>query len=83
MNLESVQVRLRTAFPEAEEIRVQGEGNKISVLIVSPVFAGLRPVQKQQKIYGCMQDWISSGELHAVTMQTLTPDEWKKMRMFA
>ena len=82
MSYDEIVVRLRNAFPDAEEVKVVGEGNKIDVTVVSAVFSGLRPVQKQQKIYACLNDLIASGELHAVSMRTLTPEEWQRTRMF-
>ncbi len=82
MSYDEIVVRLRGAFPDAEEVKVVGEGNKIDVTVVSAVFSGLRPVQKQQKIYACLNDLIASGELHAVSMRTLTPEEWQRTRMF-
>jgi acid stress-induced BolA-like protein IbaG/YrbA len=27
-------------------------------------------------VYACVNHWLESGELHAVTMQTWTPDEF-------
>jgi acid stress-induced BolA-like protein IbaG/YrbA len=42
----------------------------------------MRPVAKQQFIYGPLQAHISSGAIHAVSMRTLTPEEWRKMKLF-
>lgn len=61
---------------EAEYIEVNGDGRHFDVLIVSPVFEGLRPVKKQQLVYALLQDRIADGSLHAVNMRTLTPAEF-------
>ncbi|MEH6467106.1 MAG: BolA family protein [Porticoccus sp.] len=45
------------------------------MMVVGSLFAGLRPVQRQQKVYSVLQDEISKGAIHAVNMKTLTPDE--------
>ena len=58
------------------EALVRLDGNKCLVAIVSSAFEGQRPVKKQQLVYGCLNDLIASGELHAVSMHTYTPSEW-------
>lgn len=57
------------------EIEIQIDGNKIGLVLVSSVFAGLSRVKRQQLVYGLLKDRIESGEIHAVTMRTLTPEE--------
>ncbi len=51
------------------------EGNHLHLRVVSTRFAGLSPVKKQQLVYSALQSAIASGAIHAVHMQTLTPDE--------
>lgn len=60
----------------ADHIEVQGEGSKFHVTVVSSVFEGLNSVKKQQQIYACLSEEISSGAVHAVTMSLFTPTEW-------
>jgi len=45
---------------------------------VSSEFAGLSRVKRQQRVYQIIKDKLDSGELHALSMQTLTPEEWQK-----
>jgi acid stress-induced BolA-like protein IbaG/YrbA len=65
---------LTTAFPGAE-IDLELSGNRAELAIVSPAFAGLSRVRRQQAVYACIQQFIADGSLHAVTMRVLTPDE--------
>ena len=51
------------------------EGNKLSLTAVSPSFEGLNRVKRQQLVYSLLNDKIASGEIHAVTMKTVTPQE--------
>ena len=74
VTVEALSARLQQAFA-GDKVDVSGDGYHFQVTIVSSRFAGLRPVQKQQQVYAAVQDWIASGELHALSMQTLTPDE--------
>ncbi|PTQ89906.1 BolA family protein [Agitococcus lubricus] len=74
---------LQAAFPDAVEVIVTGEGAKFQVTVVSEEFASLRPVAKQQRVYAPLNEHIASGAIHAVTMRTLTPEEWRKAQLFA
>ena len=82
MNPETIKVLLTAAFPQAQALEVTGEGGKFNVTIVSEEFAGLRPVAKQQRVYAPLNAHIASGAIHAVTMRTLTPEEWRKAKLF-
>ena len=59
-----------------ESVVVEGDGRHFEALIVSPEFVGLSRVQRQQRVNAVLKDRFDSGELHALSMQTLTPDEW-------
>lgn len=56
---------------------VKFDGNHAFVNVVSPAFSGLNAVKKQQLVYGALQEYISSGAIHAVHMKTYTPEEWE------
>ncbi|MFT7388737.1 MAG: BolA protein [Candidatus Endobugula sp.] len=80
-----VEAKLRTAFsPQVFELHnesymhnvPQGSESHFKAIIVSDMFAGLRPVQRQQKVYEVLADELAGG-IHALSMQTLTAVEWK------
>ncbi|MDP2227799.1 MAG: BolA family protein [Moraxellaceae bacterium] len=81
MTADDVKALLVAALPDAE-IHVEGEGSKYTVTVVTDRFAGMRPVAKQQLIYAPLNAHIASGEIHAVSMRTLTQEEWRKIRLF-
>ncbi len=58
-------------------LAVDGDGHHFQALIVSAEFAGLSRVKRQQRVYAVLKDRLDSGELHALSMQTLTPEEWE------
>lgn len=60
-----------------EHLAVEGDGHHFSALIVSQEFDGLNRVKRQQRINAILKARFDSGELHALSMQTLTPAEWK------
>ena len=57
------------------QVEVSSDGSHVTIKVVSSVFEGMRPVQKQQLVYKVLADEIASGAIHAVHMQTLTPAE--------
>jgi len=79
MNPEDVKQRIAAGLPDCE-ITVTGDGSHFEVVAVGEVFAGLSPVKKQQLVYGTVNDLITSGELHALTIKAYTPAEWEQAR---
>jgi len=75
VTVEALKARVQQAFV-GEQVDVSGDGYHFQVTIISERFAGLRAVQRQQQVYAAVQDWIASGELHALSMRTFTPAEW-------
>lgn len=59
------------------DVRVEGEGSHFDILVIGEVFAGMRPVQKQQLVYGVLNEQIASGSIHAVNIRTFTASEWE------
>ncbi len=59
---------------EDAEVDVVLEGNRALITVTSPAFEGLSRVQKQQKVYACIDAFIKDGSLHAVTIRAQTPD---------
>ena len=58
-----------------EHLKVDGDGRHFEALIVSSAFAGKRPVQRHQMVYAVLGDRMRE-EIHALSMTTLTPEEW-------
>jgi len=59
-------------------VHVFGDGYHYELTVVSNAFSDMRPVARQQWVYAKLQEHIKSGELHALTMKTLTEDEWER-----
>ena len=70
--------RLRAQFSDAQEIYSEGEGNKFGARVVSEQFVGLSPVKRQQMVYKIFSAELASGELHALSLRLLTPQEAAK-----
>ena len=65
---------VRAALPDAT-VRLGGDGYHHELTVVSDSFAGLRTVQRQQRVYAALADAIRSGALHAVNVIALTTAE--------
>ncbi len=64
--------RISSRFPDAQ-VDVQLDGNRALITVVSNQFEGLTRVKKQQAVYGCIEDYIADGRLHAVTIKADAP----------
>jgi acid stress-induced BolA-like protein IbaG/YrbA len=62
-----------------EHVEVSGDGQHFQALVVSAEFAGRSRVQRHQLVYAALGERMRE-EVHALSMQTLTPDEWHKSR---
>ncbi|GAB2912489.1 BolA family transcriptional regulator [Paralcaligenes sp. KSB-10] len=59
-----------------EHLEVQGDGSHFEALIVSPAFEGKRLIARHQLVYAALGERMKA-EVHALSMRTLTPDEYK------
>ena len=62
-----------------DHLAVSGDGAHFEALIVSAAFAGLSRVRRHQLVYAALGDRMRE-EVHALSMTTLTPDEWAQQR---
>lgn len=76
MDAAAVEALLRAQLEECE-FQVQGEGSHYEITAIGAVFAGMRPVKKQQLVYAALSEQIADGSIHAVNIRTFTPAEWR------
>jgi acid stress-induced BolA-like protein IbaG/YrbA len=62
-----------------DHLEVQGDGSHFEAVIVSPAFEGKRPIARHQLVYAVLGDRMKA-EIHALSMRTLTPEEYKAGR---
>ena len=60
---------------ECEFVNVAGDGHHFEAVIVSAAFRGKNKVQQHQIVYRALGDRMRE-EIHALSMKTLSPDEW-------
>jgi len=60
-----------------EHIVLDGDGRHWFATIVSPEFEGKRQIQRHQRVYATLGARMQTDEVHALSMKTLTPAEWR------
>ncbi|MFZ6749104.1 BolA family protein [Undibacterium sp. Ren11W] len=60
---------------ECTHLEVEGDGQHFNAVIVSPAFVGKRLIQRHQIVYAALGDRMRE-EIHALSMKTLTPEEF-------
>jgi len=72
---ESIQIDIAQNMA-TEYLTVTGDGQHFEAVVVSVAFAGKSRIQRQQLVYQTLGDRMK-GEIHALSMKTFTPEEWK------
>ena len=58
-----------------EHVAVVGDGQHFEAVIVSPEFRDKNRVQQHQIVYRALGERMRA-EIHALSMRTLTPEQW-------
>ena len=67
---------IRNAIPGATvEVR-SGDNVHFESRVISSEFAGKRPLQRHQLVYRALGE-LMGGEIHALSIEALTPDEYQ------
>lgn len=74
MNAEFVRQLILAGLPGAE-VQVEGaDGVHFEATVISPAFAGKPPIARHRMVYATLGERMG-GEIHALALRTLTPDE--------
>jgi acid stress-induced BolA-like protein IbaG/YrbA len=58
-----------------QHVEVSGDGHHFEAVIVSEAFRGRSRVQQHQLVYKALGERMRE-EIHALSMQTFTPEDW-------
>jgi acid stress-induced BolA-like protein IbaG/YrbA len=62
---------------ENATVKVLGDdGAHFEALVIASEFEGKRPLARHQLVYQCLGTLVGN-EIHALSIQALTPDEWQ------
>ena len=76
MNASEIERLIRESLPDAQ-VRIEdlrGDGDHYAAHVVSASFAGKSRVQQHQMVYAALRGRVG-GELHALALQTNTPED--------
>jgi len=74
MTPEAIQVLISDKMAGAE-VSVTGAEGKFEATVISDDFDGLMLIKRHKMVYACVNDQITSGELHALTIHAKTKAE--------
>lgn len=80
MTLDEIKARIQENLaPTHVQVIDLGGGDHIRAIVVSQRFQGL-PLLKQHKlVLDLFQDEIGTNEVHALTVKTLTPEQFEQL----
>ncbi len=61
-------------------VSVDGDGHHYAITLVTDAFVGLNKLARQRWVYAALNEYILSGQLHAVQLKTWTKAEWEAQR---
>jgi stress-induced morphogen len=80
MTPQQLKSRLETLSPgtQAEVTDLTGTHDHYQAVIVSSSFEGKMMIEQHRMVFRLVQAEVDSGEVHALTLKTFTPAQFKK-----
>ena len=76
MTAEEIQTLIANSMA-CELCQVEGDGRHWYATVVSASFEGKRLIARHQQVYAAMGVRLKTDEVHALSMKTFTPAEWR------
>ena len=76
INPDQVEAMIKSELPDAQVNAVSPDGEHFEVTVVSSQFSGKRRVQQHQMVYAAVKEAMATEAIHALSLNTLTPEEW-------
>lgn len=73
----AIQTLIEQGLPDSI-VSVEGDGRHFNATVIAAEFAGMSRIAKQQRVHATLGDRILTGEIHAISIKTFTPDEWQQ-----
>jgi acid stress-induced BolA-like protein IbaG/YrbA len=75
LDAETIRELIENGMPGAQ-VKVEGaDGVHFEAIVVSEAFRGKLPLARHRMVYATLGDRIDTGEIHALALTTLTPDQ--------
>ncbi len=75
---DEIKQRIERGIPGATAAVDGPDGVHFEAAVTADAFAGLSRIQQHRMVMGSLQPEIDSGEVHALTMRTFSPAQYKK-----
>jgi len=79
MTADEVTHLISTGLPQAEVRVLTDDDTHFEAIVVASQFEGRRTLQRHQLVYGTLGARMGR-EIHALSIQAFTPDEWRAAR---
>lgn len=73
---DQVEAMIKAGLPDAQVTAISPDGEHFEVTVISSEFAGKRRVQQHQLVYGAVKQAMATEAIHALSLNTFTPEEW-------
>lgn len=80
MDIQQIEQLLQEQL-QLSEVKVNADGSHYSVTAVGDCFADVSRVKQQQMVYSPLMAAIQDGSIHAVSIRTFTPEQWRKEKL--
>ena len=75
MDADTIRELIEKGMPGAQA-RVEGaDGVHFEAVVVSEAFRGKLPLARHRMVYATLGDRLDTGQIHALALTTLTPDQ--------
>lgn len=74
MSKNAIEQALATELPDCQTT-VEDQNGLYNIIVIGERFSGLSRVKRQQLVYSAIRQLITSGAIHAVKIQAITPSE--------
>lgn len=78
MHAQDIKKLIESGLPESTAQVEGSDGRHFSVVVISPLFEGKNRIQKQQLVHSTLGNHIADGTIHALSIKTFTPEEWRQ-----
>ncbi|MDO6460668.1 BolA/IbaG family iron-sulfur metabolism protein [Granulosicoccaceae sp. 1_MG-2023] len=76
MRMDYFSKQIEEAIPDCKA-DVTGDGSKFEALVISDSFEGQMTIKRHKAVYAVLNEHITSGAIHALTIRTYTKAEWE------
>ncbi len=78
MNPQQIKQFIEIHIPGCTAIINTEDNVHFNATVISELFNGKSKLQQQQMVNEAIQKFILSGEIHAISLKTFTPEIWEK-----